>query len=121
MSQKIKEGIYGEVSAKEYLVDKGYVVIGENVKCERLGELDLVCMDRDVLVFVEVKARRNQNYGHPLEAITQAKMHKLVKAAGYYLSHNPNLRYVEIRFDVVAILGDQIEHIKSAFYGKWYK
>ncbi len=121
MSQKIKEGIYGEVSAKDYLVEKGYVVIGENIKCGRVGELDLVCMDKDALVFVEVKARRNQNFGHPLEAITAAKMHKLVRAAGAYLSNNPKLFYKEIRFDVIAILGDQLEHVVSAFYGKWYK
>ncbi len=121
MSQRIKEGIYGEVSAKEYLINKGYLILGENIRCEKVGELDLVCMDNDTLVFVEVKARRNDNYGHPLEAITNAKMSKLVKAAGVYLSQNPDLKWKEIRFDVIAILGDEIDHIESAFYGKWYK
>ncbi len=121
MIETIKSGIQGEVDAKQYLIDKGYTIIGENVKCGRVGELDLVCMDRDTLVFVEVKARRNDNYGHPLEAITKSKMQKLVRSAGYYLSETPKLYYKEIRFDVIAILGDQIDHVISAFYGKWYK
>ncbi len=121
MSQKIKQGISGEVSAKEYLLAKGYVILGENIRCEKVGELDLVCMDKDTLVFVEVKSRRNENYGHPLEAITKAKMSKLIKAAGVYLKNNSHLKWKELRFDVIAIIGDEIEHVESAFYGKWYK
>lgn len=110
-------GREGERLAEEYLKKKGYKVLEKNYRCP-LGELDLVVLDGRIVVFVEVKIRSDDRFGHPLEAVHWRKQAKMVKAALYFLSRY-KLHQREARFDVVAISQDGsrpvIEHVSNAF------
>lgn len=110
-------GLGAEKIADKYLIRQGLLIIDHNVVYP-FGELDLVAKDGSVLVFVEVKYRKNITYGAPFEAVTMAKQRKIIKAAQAYLQQqrgNPLCR-----FDVISLYGDlaapQIEHIKDAFW-----
>lgn len=108
-----KTGIEGESRAVDFLKDKGYEILERNYSC-KIGEIDIVAKDKDTLVFVEVKTRKNTFFGMPVEAITPAKVRNIIGVARYYLlSHR--LHGVDCRFDVICILKERIEHIENAF------
>lgn len=108
-------GAIGEDIAERYLKKKGYRIIDRNFRC-RLGEIDIIALDGEALVFVEVKTRRNQNYGRPCEAVNTVKIRHILQTAACYAAVSP-ARYGEIRIDVVEILfqGEKpyIHHIKN--------
>jgi putative endonuclease len=105
--------------AMEYLDKKGYLELGRNYY-SRYGEIDLICKDvkKGELVFVEVKYRKSTKYGSGLESITRSKQRKLVKTAQIYLKEN-RLKDIPYRFDIISILGDEIEHIENAIWGDY--
>ncbi len=106
-------GKKGEALAEAHLIDKGFQLLERCFRC-RLGELDLVMQDGDTLVFVEVRTRHSSRFGSAAESIDQAKQKKLVRMAAFYLQ-GKRLQQVPVRFDVVAITGDKLEHIADAF------
>lgn len=99
-----EQGDYTESLACQYLENKGFKLIERNFNC-RLGEIDLIMQDNDVLVFVEVRYRRNNNYGSGADSITNNKQSKLIKAASVYLQKHTKLNKYPARFDVVSITG----------------
>ena len=103
--------------AMSYLAEKGYFELGRNYY-SRYGELDLICRDgkKGELVFVEVKYRKSMEYGNGLESITRSKQRKLVKTATIYLKEK-KIKDIPYRFDIISILGDEIEHIENAIWG----
>ena len=103
--------------AMDYLTEKGYCELKRNYY-SRYGELDLICMDKkkDEIVFVEVKYRKSMEFGNGLESITRAKQRKLIKTATIYLKEN-KIKDRPYRFDIISILGDEIEHIENAIWG----
>ncbi len=115
--ERIALGKFGEDLAGERLKDLGYKILKKNYSCP-LGEIDLVARDGDVLVFVEIKTRKNKPLGQVKEAVNRKKQIKLSKVALVYMKSN-NLWESQARFDVVAIsLVDgkkKIEIIKNAF------
>lgn len=106
-------GVTGEQEAKNYLVKKGYKIVKMNFSC-KIGEIDIIAMDKDTLVFVEVKARNTAMFGLPREAVTAKKQYKIRRIAELYLQRYSTLDQ-KIRFDVIEILGDKITHIENAF------
>ena len=111
-------GVIGEELAYHFLSAKGYKILLKNYECA-LGEIDLVAKEKGVLVFIEVKTRRSEAFGSPLDSITRQKRHQIVKTAQYYLKRY-GIKNVACRFDVVSILilRDQepaIEVIQNAF------
>jgi len=111
-------GQEGESAAEEYLRHKGYRIVARNVRSS-VGELDLVAEDGQVLVFVEVKARRTDAFGGAIHAVHQRKQAKLIQLAAQYLARH-HLKDRPCRFDVVLLQGtnvkaSQIEHIQNAF------
>jgi len=109
-------GKMGEDLAVDYLEKIGYHIVERNYRTS-FGEIDIVCSDHDEMVFVEVKTRRNTNFGWPEEAITRRKKEHIKKAALHYLA-SVNKPCRSIRFDVVAILmkpSPSINHVKGAF------
>ncbi|NLW25153.1 MAG: YraN family protein [Clostridia bacterium] len=111
-------GNLGENLAMEKLKDMGYKIICRNFTC-RLGEIDIIAQDKDILVFIEVRSRKADTYGFPSETVNFRKQQKLRKVAQYYLMIN-NLENVYCRFDVVSIIWNkgkriEIEVIKDAF------
>ena len=111
-------GQQGEATAEGYLRRKGYRIVARNLRSS-LGELDLVAEDGPVLVFVEVKARRTEDFGGAVHAVHQRKREKLIQLASQYLARH-RLTDRACRFDVVLFQGTgtsvpQIEHIQNAF------
>ncbi len=111
-------GQEGESAAEQYLRNKGYRILARNVRSS-VGELDLVAEDDQVLVFVEVKARRTDAFGGAIHAVHQRKQEKLIQLAAQYLARH-HLKDRPCRFDVVLLQGtnvgaSQIEHIQNAF------
>ena len=111
-------GQEGEETAERYLLQKGYRIVAKNLRTS-LGELDLVAEDGDVLVFVEVKARRTTDFGGAVHAVHRQKQTQLVRLAAQFLArHHWSNR--PCRFDVVLLqssqtAGVQVDHIQNAF------
>lgn len=109
-------GKQAEVLAARFLERQGLRVLTQNFHC-RGGEIDLVCLDRKVLVFVEVRLRRNAGYGGAAASITLSKQARIILAARHYLSANEATEN-DCRFDCVLLdsLNDsRIEWIRDAF------
>jgi putative endonuclease len=110
-------GQEGERIAERYLSKKGYRLVERNYRCP-VGEVDLIVLDRRVIVFVEVKTRRHERFGVPLESVHTRKQQKMIKAALWFLSDH-KLHERDARFDVVGIsFGGQepvVEHVENAF------
>ena len=133
----------GEYFAQQYLIKQGYNILDLNKKIANI-EADIIAICpklvllkklkkeytqglftkesyiaqknniQDVLVIVEVKARTSNKYGNPAESVTQQKQMRLRKFA-QAISVNDKFKNMPIRFDVISILADKIEHIENAF------
>ena len=103
-----------EQMAADYLESLGMCVTDRNYFC-RGGEIDIVARDNAYIVFCEVKYRRDTRYGYPEEAVDALKAARIRRtAAGYMLSHHIS-ENTPVRFDVISVLGNKINHIKDAF------
>ena len=114
-----QRGAAAEALAAAYLESQGLSVIARNLRC-RSGELDIVCLDGDVLVIVEVRQRRRIEFGGALASVTRRKQLKVIRATGFHWQRQAGWRNRLLRFDVVALqsLGDgtqAIAWIKDAF------
>jgi putative endonuclease len=115
MSQQV--GNWGEQIALEYLQQQGYQLVSQKYRFGK-GEIDLVVQKDDLLVFVEVKLRKNADFGNP-ETFVSAKQKKRIKAtAESYLIDNQWNK--DIRFDIIAILlnnhSPEVAHFEDAFF-----
>ena len=111
-------GVRGEEIAVAFLKGQKFVIVERNFRCKG-GEVDIVAREGKTLVFVEVKARRNEAYGPPQLAVTPFKQRQISKSALTWLAKH-RLQEASARFDVIAILlrdheVPQIEHIRNAF------
>lgn len=111
-------GRSGERSAERFLCDKGLRLVARNYRCAQ-GEIDLVMRDGETLVFVEVRRRKNADYGSPLETVSAAKQRKLVAAAQHFVLSQKVSSRQAMRFDVIGIIsddtGEAIEWVCNAF------
>ncbi|NDK08863.1 YraN family protein [Candidatus Gracilibacteria bacterium] len=104
-----KSGDLGEIIAIKYLKEKGYTILETNFKFSTIGEIDIITKLGELYVFFEVKYRFNDKYGVGEESINRNKKFKIKKTINYYcLKNKIDLDYA--RFDVIAILGDKINH-----------
>jgi len=103
-----------EDAAAAYLEKNGYVILERNYR-DRLGEIDIIAKNGIELVFVEVKYRRTLEKGDPAEAVHLLKQRKIRNAAKGNLYRHRLGEDIPCRFDVVAILGEEIRLIKDAF------
>jgi putative endonuclease len=118
MGQNKILGAFGEDLASKYLEDNGYKVLERNFSC-RAGEIDIIALDVDTVVFIEVKTRTSERFGMPSEAVSPTKQKKLVKTALYYMQCRKLFDYM-CRFDVIEIIVDEennrhINLIRDAF------
>jgi len=97
-----------------FLKQQGLLFICQNFYC-RFGEIDLIMSDQSTLVFIEVRYRKNQNYGGATASITRSKQQKIIKTAKHYLSQLDDEPYC--RFDVVTLSENtpQPQWIQDAF------
>lgn len=107
-----------ENAAAQFLENAGLRVVARNAR-SRFGEIDVVCRDREVWVFVEVKCRQARWGDAPSAAVSFDKQRRLARLAAHYLKSH-GLRDVRCRFDVVAVTiaadgSSQIRHLPAAF------
>ena len=107
-------GQNGEEIAKNYLEKMGYKILETNKRFSKLCEIDIIALDKNTLVFVEVKTRKTDVCGHPLEAITKSKYSHIKQGLYLYLQENP--QYKKYRIDAISVLLKpelNIEHLKN--------
>jgi putative endonuclease len=112
-------GRRGEDAACKALLKEKYKIIARNWRC-RLGEIDIIAMDRGkVLCFIEVKARSGGGFGLPEESVTPWKQKRLISIAYSYMESEKRAD-CDLRFDVVAVdLGTgEVRIIRNAFEEK---
>ncbi|RPI75842.1 MAG: YraN family protein [Ignavibacteriales bacterium] len=121
MFQSTKQfGDEGEEIAVSHLVEKGYEIIDRNYRFGK-GEIDIVAKDPENgdTVFIEVKSKKNLEFGDPVYSVTKNKMKQLKRMAELYL-YDKEIDEIDCRFDVITVLlrGNQkpvIEHYENAF------
>lgn len=117
-----KSGKLGEVYAAKHLAENGYIILETNFKtC--VAEIDIIAKDTDgTLCFIEVKTRKNKNYGYGTDFIFKSKIEKMILGARSYLAAHSVSN--DIRFDIIEIYGEilpsgfvvrEFNHIKNAF------
>jgi putative endonuclease len=115
----LRTGLWGEDRAGDFLKAHGYKILGRRVRVGLRDELDLVARQGEILVFVEVKTRRTEDFGRPVASVDRAKRHSLSRAAVRYLERLK--APVSFRFDVVEVIGQEgddapvVRHIENAF------
>lgn len=110
-----ERGDRAEQYALDFLKSRGLKLVRRNFLC-RMGEIDLIMMHHQHLVFVEVRYRKNSNYGTPAATVSLTKQRRLTRTANIYLQQQGC--NTACRFDVVAIVAQpqvKIEWIKNAF------
>ena len=111
-----KIGAMGEQIACDFLLQKGYQIIDRNYRCQ-IGELDIIAVFEDDIIFCEVKTRRQGAVIHPSASVTYAKMQKIRKLAEWYLTQHSH-HHLQPRFDVVTVCLQNefiVEHFINAF------
>lgn len=111
-----------EEMALNFLTEKGLRLVTKNFNC-KTGEIDLIMLDKQAIVFVEVRYRKNTNFMSAVETINFSKQKKLIRTAEFFLTYHlrkHNLtNFIYSRFDVVTIEGIssdlKISWIKNAF------
>lgn len=103
----------GEILARKYLEQNNYKILKTNYK-NKIGEIDIIAKDKNYVVFVEVKTRTSEKYGRASEAVDKHKQHKIRNVATVYLMQQKLLEG-QVRFDVIEVYDESINHIKNAF------
>lgn len=107
-------GKQGEELARDFLIKKGYKILEQNKRFSKFCEIDIIALDKETLVFCEVKTRRNNVCGSPLEAITKSKYQNIKKGIFFYLQENTS--YKNFRIDAISIILQpklEIQHLKN--------
>ena len=110
-------GKRAEQVALRFLVDRDLHLVTRNFRC-RVGEIDLVMLDGDCLVFVEVRSRRSSAFADPALTVDRHKQSKIIRTAALFAARNRRFANARMRFDVVAIESDArdaIRWIQNAF------
>ncbi len=113
-------GAVGELAERDalrHLLQQGLRPVERNFRC-RGGEIDLIMLEDDCLVFIEVRYRRSTRFSDPATTVDARKQQKLLRTAALYLARNRRFGRLATRFDVVALTGDgasSICWIRDAF------
>jgi putative endonuclease len=117
--QHLRLGTRGEKLACQFLKRSGYKILYRNFRGRTGGEIDIVCRDRDTLVFVEVKTRRREDFGRPFDAVDRKKQKRVARGglAWLRLLDDPDILF---RFDVVEVIiaegqEPRLEILQNAF------
>lgn len=111
-----RKGLQGEKAAEDYLCAKGMSFISRRYHSP-YGEIDLIMLDDEILVFVEVKARTRRSLQDTQATITLSKQRKIIQTARCFLNEYPEHAERLMRFDIVALADDCIQHLPNAFQG----
>jgi putative endonuclease len=109
-----KKGGEGETAAALYLEEKGMKIIERNFRSKK-GEVDIIALEGETLIFVEVKTWSTLGIDALEQGLDKKKQSRIIETAKYFLSIHREYRYMVIRFDVVFIAPQGITHLASAF------
>ena len=112
MKSTTEKGRKAEDQAVQFLMDLGYVIVTRRYK-RAGGEIDIVALDGDVLVFVEVKARAGTD---PVDALTEKKANRILQVAHIY-QNEMGIQETSLRFDLIAVEGGAIQHHRGFICG----
>lgn len=107
-------GSSNEQRAAAYLRERGHVIAEMNYRC-RSGEIDLISRADGYLVFTEVKYRSSTEFGRPSDAVDYKKRKRISSAAYYYVVTHGESLDAPMRFDVIVLSGQGIQHYPDAF------
>lgn len=114
----VEKGKRGELAAVDYLIELGYSILHQNYRASH-AEIDIIATFNNIIVFVEVKTRKNNSFGEPENFVDAKKQKYLAFASSIFLEQ---IRHEgEIRFDIISIImpADEVKelkHIKDAFF-----
>jgi len=107
------QGRRGERTACRYLLKQGFDVLARRYR-SRSGELDIIALEKDTLVFVEVKTRSSSQFGEPWEFVDWQKQQILRRTAEDFIADHDLGQYA-YRFDIVSVIGEEVELFRNAF------
>ncbi|MDD2890400.1 MAG: YraN family protein [bacterium] len=110
----MKTGAAGENLAVKYLENKGYITLERNYRFHH-KEVDVICEKKGVIVFVEVKSNINNDFGEPIEKVDRNKASNIIDVAQAYLLKRKLFGKCNVRFDVIGVKNEKIQHIEDAF------
>jgi len=116
MTNNLEKGKKGELIAKSHIISKGYSILATNHR-NKIGEIDIIALDKTTLVFIEVKTRTGTSYGYAYEAVNRKKQQKILSCSQLYLLEN-NLKEIQLRYDIIEVYltkDIKINHIENAF------
>lgn len=111
------KGLHIEKLAANYLQQQHFSIYKTNFQC-RYGEIDLIALHDDLLIFVEVRYRKNKSFGGASASVDQQKQQRIIHTAAEFLHQEPKMNNKDIRFDVIAVEGENaetIDWIQAAF------
>ena len=109
-----EKGRTGENTAVLFLENKGMKIIGRNFRY-RGGEVDIIALEGETLVFAEVKTWSRYGIEALEQSLNEKKQRRIIETAKYFLTGHREYRYMAVRFDVVFITAQGITHLASAF------
>ena len=107
-------GSLAENSACAFLEAQGFTLVTRNF-LRRVGEIDVVARNGDLLVIAEVRTRSRDDYGGAAASIGRSKQRRIVATAGLLLQRHPELRRCRVRFDVLLVRDGAVSWLKHAF------
>jgi len=120
--KNISKGKIGENIASNYLRLRGFKIIEKNFKFGRSGEIDIICVKDNYLIFVEVKLRESILKGMPEDSITEIKKERIYNCAKYFVFKHPEFADYNFRFDFIGITKGKtlfkkfsIKHLENVF------
>lgn len=113
MNKRVVGAEYEAVAAS-YLEEQGMLLLHKNFRC-RQGEVDLIGLHQDCLVFVEVKYRKSDISGLPEEAVGLRKQAKICRTSDYFRVRYPQYSQLQVRYDVVALCNEKVSWYQNAF------
>ena len=109
----VEKGMYGEEIVKHYLIEEGYRILERNFRFHH-REVDIIAAKEDILVFVEVKSREDEDFGLGFEAVSKTKKRNIISVARYY-TQKKGLQDYNVRFDVASLDRGKLQYFENAF------
>ena len=110
----VSRGKKGEERAAEALEASGFLIIAKNFR-SKYGEIDIIALDGEIIVFVEVKSWSSFGIEDLQYGLDEKKQNKIIKTAKYFLLENREYNKMTIRFDVIFVKDNSVTHLASAF------
>ena len=118
MAEHLEAGRRAEAFGRRYLERQGLHLLASNYRC-RLGELDLVMRDDQIVIVVEIRYRQRPQPVAPAVTVDWRKQRRIVRTTRHFLMRHPRLTALPLRFDILALVGDldrpKIQWMRGAF------